>query len=108
MNHTPAHIFSKSRLNGPEIAFKVAGNQSSEATPSAHTINAAEGSTVIYAAPGATIGSLAGFLPTSFRAEGGSSLLDMSIGDVLRSNVFWVGVTVLGILLLNRGDRRDR
>lgn len=103
MNHTPAHIFSKSRLNGPEVGFKVANN-GSPVSPAAPTINAAEGSTVIYAAPGATIGHLAGLRPTGFRAEGGGGAwTDMTLGQVVGSNLFWAGVGLLGIYLLVRG-----
>jgi len=102
MNHTPAHIFSKSRLNGPEVGFKVANN-ASPATPAAPTINAAEGSTVIYAAPGATIGHLAGLRPTGFRAEG-TGLLGMTVGALLRSEMFWMGAAILtGVFLMTRG-----
>ena len=64
MNHTPSHIFSKSRLNGPEVGIKVAGNSPASTDGSSPVINAAEGSTVIYAAPGASIGHLAGIKPT--------------------------------------------
>lgn len=103
MNHTPSHIFSKSRLNGPEVGIKVAGN--SPADGSAPVINAAEGSTVIYAAPGASIGHLAGIKPTAFGAEGGYQWTDITVGQILRSNLLWVGVTVFGIVLLTRGRK---
>ena len=106
MNHTPAHIYSKSRLNGPEVGMKVAGVESG-GNPSSPVINAAEGSTVIYAAPNSTIGHLAGLRPSGFRAEGGgTSLLDMSLGDILRSEWFWAATAIgLGIALMARRDR---
>jgi hypothetical protein len=105
VNHTPSHIFSKSRLNGPEVGIKVAGNSPASTDGSSPVINAAEGSTVIYAAPGASIGHLAGIKPTAFGAEGGYRWTDVTIGQILQSNLLWAGVTVLGIVLLTRGRR---
>ncbi len=107
MNHTPSHIYSKSRLNGPEVGIKVAGNSPVAGDGSAPVINAAEGSTVIYAAPNSTIGHLAGLRPSGFRAEGGGmGLLDMTLGDVLRSEWFWAATAIgLGIALMARRDR---
>ncbi len=86
--------------------MKVAG-VGEGSNPAAPVINAAEGSTVIYAAPNSTIGHLAGLRPSGFRAEDfGTSLLDMKLGDILRSEWFWAATAIgLGIVMMTRRDR---
>jgi len=110
MNHNSTKLFTDGRRMGPDVGFKVAGlsdggNGSAGAAP---IINAAEGSTVVYAAPGATIGHLAGIKPGLIHrsAEGTSNgLLSMSLGDFLEKTApLWALTTIaLGLVLIFRG-----
>lgn len=94
MNHKPTMTFSKSHQVAPNVGFKVAGVDSGKGetgTGSAPSIYAAEGSTVIYAAPGAVIG----YGP-----------LGDKLSNLLTSEFLWIGAALIGGLwLLTR--RRD-
>ena len=83
--------FSKAHQVAPNVGFRVAGSgDAPKGDSSVPFIHAAEGSTVIYAAPGATIGNL------------GGSVSDLRVSDLLRSELFWLGVIGLGFYLFTR------
>ena len=104
MNHKQTHVFSKGRLAGPNVGVKVEGLGNGNRNGSSPVINAAEGSTVIYAAPHSSIGHLAGLKPASFRAEGGSTgIFDMTLGEILQSEMVWAtAAIVMGIYWMTR------
>ena len=109
MNHNATKLFTDGRRMGPDVGFKVAGvGDNGGATGGAPIINAAEGSTVVYAAPGATIGHLAGIKPGLIHrsAEGTSNgWLSISLGDFLEKTApLWALTTItLGLVLIFRG-----
>ncbi len=110
MNHNSSKIFSDGHRMGPNVGIKVAGVSDNEDDhgSSAPIINAAAGSTVVYAAPGATIGHLAGTKPGLIHrsAEGSSGgLLSISLGDFLEKTApLWALATItLGLVLIFRG-----
>jgi hypothetical protein len=83
--------FSKAHQVAPNVGFRVASNNDAGPSESGVPfIHAAEGSTVIYAAPGATIGSL------------GGGVSDLRVSDLLRSELFWLGVIGVGFYLFTR------
>ena len=110
MKHTSAKMFTDGHRMGPDVGIHVAGVGDNEngSSGSAPIINAAEGSTVVYAAPGATIGHLAGIKPGLIHrsAEGTTTgLLSMSLGDFLEKTApLWALATItLGLVLIFRG-----
>ena len=108
MNHNPTKMFTDGHHMGPDVGFKVAGVGDGDGGGSGPIINAAEGSTVVYAAPGATNGHLAGTKPGLIHrsAEGTSSgWLSISLGDFLEKTApLWALATItLGLVLIFRG-----